>query len=80
MQNMDSATAGLTHLTTQLTTTTARMDTLVRNINAGKGTLGTGGHQPRALRPAHGHAAIDAGPARLDQAKPGKLTVQVKMF
>lgn len=80
MQNMDSATAGLTRLTTQLTTTTARMDTLVRNINAGKGTLGQVATNPALYDQLT--ATLQSMQALLDsiQAKPGKLTVQVKMF
>lgn len=80
MQNMDSATAGLTRLTTQLTTTTARMDTLVRNINAGKGTLGQVATNPALYDQLT--STLQSMQALLDsiQAKPGKLTVQVKMF
>ena len=80
MQNMDSATAGLTRLTTQLTTTTARMDTLVHNINAGKGTLGQVATNPALYDQLT--ATLQSMQALLDSvnAKPGKLTIQVKMF
>lgn len=80
MQNMDSATAGLTRLTTQLTSATARMDTLVSNINAGKGTLGQVATNPALYDQLT--ATMHSMQALLDsiQAKPGKLTVQVKMF
>jgi phospholipid/cholesterol/gamma-HCH transport system substrate-binding protein len=80
IQNMDSASAGLTRLTSQLTTTTARMDTLVRNINAGKGTLGQVATNPALYDQLT--STLQSMQALLDsiQAKPGKLTVQVKMF
>ncbi len=79
-EHMDSATAGLDALTTQLTTTTARMDTLVRNINEGKGTLGQVATNPALYDQLQ--ATLKSMQALLDsvQAKPGKLTVQVKMF
>jgi phospholipid/cholesterol/gamma-HCH transport system substrate-binding protein len=80
MENMDSATAGLTRLTTQLTAATARMDTLVSNINAGKGTLGQVATNPALYDQLT--ATMHSMQALIDsiQAKPGKLTVQVKMF
>ena len=80
VQNMDSASAGLTRLTTQLTTTTARMDTLVRNINAGQGTLGQVATNPALYDQLT--ATLQSMQSLLDSitAKPGKLTVQVKMF
>jgi phospholipid/cholesterol/gamma-HCH transport system substrate-binding protein len=80
MQNMDSATAGLTRLTTQLTTTTARMDTLVRNINAGKGTLGQVATNPALYDQLTATLRSMQGLLDSIEAKPGKLTVQVKMF
>lgn len=78
--HMDSATAGLDALTSQLTVTTARMDTLVRSINAGKGTLGQVATNPALYDQLQ--ATLKSMQALLDsvQAKPGKLTVQVKMF
>jgi len=80
MENMDSATAGLTRLTSQLTSATARMDTLVSNINAGKGTLGQVATNPALYDQLT--ATMRSMQALIDsiQAKPGKLTVQVKMF
>jgi len=80
IENMDSATAGLTRLTTQLTAATARMDTLVSNINAGKGTLGQVATNPALYDQLT--ATMHSMQALIDsiQAKPGKLTVQVKMF
>ena len=80
LQHMDSASAGLNTLTSQLAVTTARMDTLVRNINAGKGTLGQVATNPALYEQLT--ATLKSMQALLDsvQAKPGKLTVQVKMF
>ena len=80
IENMDSATAGLTRLTNQLTATTARMDTLVLNMNAGKGTMGQLATNPALYDQLT--ATMKSMQALIDsiQAKPGKLTVQVKMF
>lgn len=80
MENMDSATAGLTQLTAQLTAATARMDTLVANINAGKGTLGQVATNPALYDQLT--ATMHSMQALIDSitAKPGKLTVQMKMF
>ncbi len=80
IENMDSATAGLTRLTHQLTTTTARMDTLVLNMNAGKGTMGQLATNPALYDQLT--ATMKSMQALIDSlnAKPGKLTVQVKMF
>jgi phospholipid/cholesterol/gamma-HCH transport system substrate-binding protein len=80
MENMDSATASLGRLTTQLATTTARMDTLVQNINAGKGTMGQFATNPALYDQLT--ATMKSMQALIDsiQAEPGKLTVQVKMF
>lgn len=80
IENMDSATAGLTRLTHQLATTTARMDTLVLNMNAGKGTMGQLATNPALYDQLT--ATMKSMQALIDSlnAKPGKLTVQVKMF
>lgn len=80
LEHMDSATAGLTDLTAQLATTTAQMDTLVSNINAGKGTLGQVATNPALYDQLH--ATLKSMQALIDSlnAKPGKLTVQVKIF
>lgn len=80
LAHMDSATAGLDRLVSQLTSTTARMDTLMLNINAGKGTLGQVATNPALYDQLT--ATLASMQALLDsvQAKPGKLTVQVKMF
>jgi len=80
MQNVDSATAGMTRLTNQLTATTARMDTLVLNMNAGKGTMGQLATNPALYDQLT--ATMKSMQALIDsiKAEPGKLTVQVKLF
>jgi phospholipid/cholesterol/gamma-HCH transport system substrate-binding protein len=80
IEHMDSATAGFARLADQLTVTSARMDTLVRNINAGRGTLGQVATNPALYDQLT--ATMKSMQALLDSinAKPGKLTVQVKMF
>lgn len=80
IEHMDSATAGMDVLMAQLTVTSARMDTLVQNINSGQGTLGQVATNPALYDQLH--ATLKSMQALLDsvQAKPGKLTVQVKMF
>jgi phospholipid/cholesterol/gamma-HCH transport system substrate-binding protein len=80
IEHMDSAAAGFARLADQLTVTSARMDTLVGNINAGRGTLGQ--VVTNAALYDQLTATMKSMQALLDsiQAKPGKLTVQVKMF
>lgn len=80
LEHMDSATAGLSQLTAHLTAATARMDTLVADISAGKGTMGQMATNPALYDQLT--ATLHSMQALLDsvQAKPGKLTVQVKMF
>jgi len=80
LENMDSASAGFGRLAVQLTATTARMDTLVQNINSGKGTLGQVATNPALYDQLT--ATMKSMQALIDsiQASPGKLTVQVKMF
>jgi len=80
LQHMDTASADMGRLARQLTSTTARMDTLVSNINAGKGTLGQVATNAALYDQLTG--TLKSMQALLDslQAKPGKLTVQVKMF
>jgi phospholipid/cholesterol/gamma-HCH transport system substrate-binding protein len=80
LQHMDTASADMGRLARQLTATTARMDTLVLNINAGKGTLGQVATNTALYDQLN--ATLKSMQALLDsvQAEPGKLTVQVKMF
>lgn len=80
LEHLDSASAGLGDMTAQFTATAARMDTLVQRINEGKGTLGQVATNPALYDQLQ--ATLKSMQALLDsvQAKPGKLTVQVKMF
>jgi phospholipid/cholesterol/gamma-HCH transport system substrate-binding protein len=80
LQHMDTASADMGRLVRQLTATTARMDTLLLNINAGKGTLGQVATNPALYDQLN--ATLKSMQALIDsvQAEPGKITVQVKMF
>jgi len=80
LANMDSATAGLTELTRQLTLATARMDTMLFNINSGRGTLGklatdTALYQGLLETQASIKALVDTL-----TATPGKLNLKVELF
>jgi len=80
LQHMDTASADMGRLVRQLTATTARMDTLLLNINSGKGTLGQVATNPALYDQLN--ATLKSMQALIDsvQAEPGKITVQVKMF
>jgi hypothetical protein len=67
-------------MTAQFTTTGARLDTLLTNLNKGQGTLGKLATDTGLYHDARG--ASQSLKALLDtlQKKPGKLTVQVKIF
>ncbi len=78
--NMDSATAGLTALTRQLTLATAQMDTMLFNINSGRGTLGklatdTTLYQGLVETQASIKALVDTL-----TATPGKINLKVELF
>jgi len=77
---MDSITQSLTGMTAQFTTTGARLDTLLLNLNKGQGTLGKLATDSGLYLDAQ--AATQSLKALLDtiKAKPGKLVVQVKVF
>ena len=80
LEHMDTASADMGRFVRQLTATTARMDTLLLNINAGKGTLGQVATNPALYDQLN--ATLKSMQALIDsvQAEPGKITVQVKMF
>jgi phospholipid/cholesterol/gamma-HCH transport system substrate-binding protein len=80
LQHMDTASADMGRLVRHLTATTARMDTLLLNINAGKGTLGQVATNPALYDQLN--STLKSMQALIDsvQAEPGKITVQVKMF
>jgi len=78
--NLDTASANLGRMAAQLTATTARLDTLLGNVNRGRGTLGQLATDPGLYNDMR--STMQSMRALIDslQAKPGKLTVQVKMF
>ena len=78
--NLDTASANLGRMAAQLTTTTARLDTLLGNVNRGRGTLGQLATDPGLYNDMR--STMQSMRALIDslQAQPGKLTVQVKMF
>ncbi len=80
LSNFDSTAAGLKAMTRQLTVTTARMDTLLVNMNSGKGTLGklvtdTTLYQGLIETQRSIQALIDTL-----TASPGKLNIKVELF
>ncbi len=80
LSNFDSTVAGLNTMTRQLTSATARMDTLLLNMNSGKGTLGklvtdTTLYQGLINTQRSIQALIDSL-----TASPGKLNIKVELF
>lgn len=80
ISNFDSTAAGLKVMTRQLTVATARMDTLLLNMNSGKGTLGklvtdTTLYQGLLETQRSIQALIDTL-----TASPGKLNIKVELF
>ncbi len=80
LSNFDSTIAGLNTMTRQLTSATARMDTLLLNMNSGKGTLGklvtdTTLYQGLIKTQRSIQALIDSL-----TASPGKLNIKVELF
>jgi phospholipid/cholesterol/gamma-HCH transport system substrate-binding protein len=76
----DTLTQNLSGMTAQFTTTGARLDTLLTNLNKGQGTLGKLATDSGLYTDAR--AASQSLKALLDtiSKKPGKLTIQVKIF
>jgi phospholipid/cholesterol/gamma-HCH transport system substrate-binding protein len=77
---LDTLTQNLNGMTAQFTTTGARLDTLLTNLNRGQGTLGKLATDSGLYVDAR--AASQSLKALIDsvKAKPGKLTIQVKIF
>ncbi|MEE8362276.1 MAG: MlaD family protein [Gemmatimonadales bacterium] len=80
LSNFDSTATGLKTMTRQLTVATARMDTLLVNMNSGKGTLGklvtdTTLYQGLIETQRSIQALIDTLTAH-----PGKLNIKVELF
>ncbi|MGH7702696.1 MAG: MlaD family protein, partial [Gemmatimonadales bacterium] len=80
LNHLDTATANLSALSAQFTTTGARLDTLLSNINRGQGTIGKFATDSGLYTDAR--AASQSLKALLDELEkhPGKITVQVKIF
>ncbi len=76
----DTLTQNLSGMTAQFTTTGARLDTLLTNLSKGQGTLGKLATDSGLYTDAR--AASQSLKALLDtiSKKPGKLTIQVKIF
>ncbi len=76
----DTLARNLSTMSIQLTTTGARMDTLLAAVNRGQGTLGKFATDSGLY--TDGRAAAQSLKALLDelQKHPGKITVQVKIF
>lgn len=80
LHHLDTATANLSAMSAQFTTTGARLDTLLANINRGQGTMGKFATDTGLYTDAR--AASQSLKALLDELEkhPGKITVQVKIF
>lgn len=80
LSHLDTATANLSAMTAQFTTTGARLDTLLSNINRGQGSIGKFATDSGLYTDAR--AASQSLKALLDELEkhPGKITVQVKIF
>jgi phospholipid/cholesterol/gamma-HCH transport system substrate-binding protein len=80
LTNLDTVTANMAQMTAQLTTTGARLDSLLNRINNGEGTLGKFATDTTLYR-----GMVDVSQslkALLDglNQEPGKLTVQLRLF
>ena len=80
LSNLDSVTAGLAAMTTQITRTGATLDTLLASINRGQGTLGKFASDTGLYNDMRG--TLQSLKALIDDIKrePGRITVQLKVF
>ena len=80
LANLDSVTAGLAAMTTQMTRTGATLDTLLAAINRGQGTLGKFASDTGLYNDMRG--TLQSLKALIDDIKrePGRITVQLKVF
>ena len=80
LANLDTLTASLTTMTGQFVHTGASLDTLLANMNAGRGTLGRFAQDTSLYSQMHG--TLKSLQELLDaiKAEPGKLTIQLKVF
>ncbi len=80
LSNLDTLTANMAQMTAQLTTTSARLDSMLNAINKGEGTLGKFATDTTLYK-----GMVDVSQslkALLDglNKEPGKLTVQLRLF
>lgn len=80
LSNLDSVTAGLAAMTTQMTRTGATLDTLLAAISRGQGTLGKFASDTGLYSDMRG--TLQSLKALIDDIKrePGRITVQLKVF
>lgn len=80
LRNLDSVTTNLSLMTAQLTRTTANLDTLLTNINSGRGTLGKFASDSGLYQDMRG--TLQSLKQLIDdiQRNPGRITVQLKVF
>ena len=80
LANLDTVTAGLSAMTTQLGRTGATLDTLLAAINRGEGTLGKFASDSGLYLDMRG--TLQSLKALIDDIKrdPGRITVQLKVF
>ncbi|NNG17358.1 MAG: MCE family protein [Gemmatimonadales bacterium] len=80
LTNLDTVTANMAHMTAQLTTTGARLDSLLDAINRGEGTLGKFATDTTLYT---GMVDVSQSLKQLLDGlnqEPGKLTVQLRLF
>ncbi|HEV8123115.1 MAG TPA: MlaD family protein [Gemmatimonadales bacterium] len=80
LTNLDSVTGNLSRMTSQLSHTSATLDTLLGNINSGRGTLGKFAADSGLYTDLR--ATLQSMKALIDdiQRNPGRITVQLKVF
>lgn len=80
LRNLDSVTGNLSRMTAQLTHTSATLDTLLGNINSGRGTLGKFAADSGLYTDLRG--TLQSMKTLIDdiQRNPGRITVQLKVF
>jgi phospholipid/cholesterol/gamma-HCH transport system substrate-binding protein len=80
LSNLDSVTGNLSKMTAQLSHTSATLDTLLGNINSGRGTLGKFAADSGLYTDLR--ATLQSMKALIDdiQRNPGRITVQLKVF
>jgi phospholipid/cholesterol/gamma-HCH transport system substrate-binding protein len=80
MNHLDTASANLSAMSAQFTTTGARLDTLLKGITGGQGTLGKLATDSGFYQDSRAAAQSLKGLLDELQKHPGKIVVQVKIF